>query len=464
MQKILLCYSVLSTFGGENLREHDLLSGSISKHLIRLALPSIGGMASFVVFNLTDTYFVSQLGTNALAAMGFTFPVVMIVGAISSGISMGAASLLSRAKGAGNHHLMERIATDGILLSLIFVILVSIIGLFTMDSVFTWLGADAEVLPLVKQYMTIWYGFVFVFVMPPVTDSCMRASGDMLRPFIVMLICAVFNIVLDPFLIHGYWIFPAMGIKGAALATMIARFLGMIATLSFAHFHHHLISFKYENKKELFDSWKGILKIGLPSTTVLLMPQLLRSVLTVLVSSAGGTAAVAAIAVGTRTESFVTMIPYGIGLALVPLVGQNWGAKKYERVHETRNKIIKFSIIYGLLVFSISIFLAKPVARIFTDDETVVKLAAQYLWIMIFGMTGLMITNWMSRIFTTLGRPKWTVLINVVGILVIVIPLAFLGRIVGNYIGILIGICLGQLIVGGWSVYLAKQKMNPDSY
>jgi len=445
------------------LRERDLLNGSITKHIIRLALPSIGGMASFVVFNLTDTYFVSQLGTNALAAMGFTFPVVLIVGAISNGISMGAASLLSRAKGAGNHHLMERIATDGILLSLIFVVMVSVVGLFTMDSVFTWLGADSEVLPLVKQYMSIWYGFVFVFVMPPVTDSCMRASGDMMRPFIVMMICAVVNIVLDPFLIHGYWIFPAMGIRGAALATMFSRFLGMIATLSFAHFHHKLISFKYESAKELLESWKGILRIGIPSTTVLLMPQLLRSVLTVLVSSAGGTIAVAAIAVGTRTESFVTMIPYGLGLALVPLAGQNWGAKKYDRVFETRHKIINFAIIYGLIVFAISIFFAKPVARIFTDDETVVKLAAQYLWIMIFGMMGLMITNWMSRIFTTIGRPRWTVLLNVAGILLVVIPLAYLGKAIGGYVGILAGICLGQLLVGGWSVYLAKKRMNPDS-
>jgi putative MATE family efflux protein len=446
------------------LKERNILEGSIFKHLVRLSLPSIGGMASFVVFNLTDTYFVSQLGTNALAAMGFTFPVVLIVGAFSNGISMGAASLLSRAKGAGDHHKMERIATDGILLSLIFVVLVSLVGLFTMDQVFTLLGADAEVLPLVKQYMTIWYAFVFVFVMPPVTDSCMRASGDMLRPFIVMMICAVFNIVLDPFLIHGYWIFPALGIKGAALATMISRFLGMIATLSFAHFHHRLISFKYESIKELFESWKGILRIGLPSTTVLLMPQLLRSILTTLVSSAGGTIAVAAIAVGTRTESFVTMIPYGIGLALVPLVGQNWGAGKFNRVYETRRLSIKFAIIYGLIVFAISLFFAKPVAQIFTDDEQVVRLAAYYLWIMIFGMIGLMITNWMSRMFTTIGRPRWTVLLNVAGILLVVIPLAYLGKLLGGYIGILAGICIGQLLVGGWSIYLAKRKMNPDSY
>lgn len=444
------------------MKQQDLLSGSITKHLIRLALPSIGGMFSFVIFNLTDTYFVSQLGTNALAAMGFTFPIVLIVGAISTGISMGAASLLSRAKGAGDHHKMERIATDGILLSLIFVILVSIIGLFTMDQVFKLLGAEPDVLPLVKQYMVIWYSFVFVFVMPPVTDSCMRASGDMLRPFIVMLICAVFNIILDPLLIHGYWIFPAMGIRGAALATMIARFLGMIATLSFAHFHHHLISFKYKSINEMFDSWKGILKIGIPSTTVMLMPQLLRSVLTNLVSSAGGTEAVAAIAVGTRTESFVTMIPYGIGLALVPLIGQNWGAGKFDRVFETRKIIIRFALIYGVFMFLVSLFTAKPVASIFTDDPNVIELSAIYLWIMIFGMTGLMTTNWMSRTFTTIGRPRWTVLLNVGGILLIVIPLAFLGRFIGGYVGILAGICIGQLIVGVLSVLLAYKKMSPS--
>ena len=80
------------------------------------------------------------------------------------------------------------------------------------------------------------------------------------------------NIILDPLLIHGYWIFPKMGIKGAAIATIISRACGMVATLSFAHFHHKLLSFKYESAKELIDSWKGILKIGLPSTTVQLMP------------------------------------------------------------------------------------------------------------------------------------------------------------------------------------------------
>ena len=444
------------------MKQRNLLEGNISHHLLRLALPSIAGMFSITIFNLTDTYFVSQLGTNALAAMGFTFPIVMLVGAISTGISMGAASLLSRAKGAGDFHLMQRIATDGILLSLLFVIGIGAIGLFTIDPVFRALGADSDTLPLVRQYMSIWYAFVIVAVTPPVCDSAMRASGDMMRPFMVMLIIAVMNIILDPLFIHGYWIFPKMGIRGAAVATILSRAFGMAATLSFAHFHHKLISFKYKSSKELFASWKGILNIGLPSTTVQLMPQLLRTIFTALVSSAAGAAAVAAIAVGQRVESFVTLIIFGLGVALVPLAGQNWGARKYDRVYETRKKAIIFAVIYCVIMFIISLPLAKPVSAIFTSDPEVIRYSAYYLWIMIIGLVGLTMTNWMSQLFTTIGRPLWTVVINIAGTLGILIPLAYIGRAVYGYIGILAGVSLGQIIVGVLSLLLAKHKMHPD--
>jgi putative MATE family efflux protein len=310
--------------------------------------------------------------------------------------------------------------------------------------------------------MFVWYAFVVVAVTPPVCDSAMRASGDMVRPFLVMLIIAIMNIVLDPLLIYGYWIFPQMGIQGAAVATIISRGFGMVATLSFAHFHHKLISFKYESAKELIASWKGILKIGLPSTTVQLMPQFLRTIFTALVSSAAGAAAVAAIAVGQRVESFVTLIIYGLGLSLVPLAGQNWGAGKYERVYETRRKALIFAVIYCVVVFLISLPLAKPVSSIFTDDPEVILYSAQYLWIMIVGLVGLTMTTWMSRMFTTIGRPLWTVIINVAGTLGVIVPLAYIGRAVYGYIGILTGVALGQIIVGLAAAILAKHKMRPD--
>ena len=112
-----------------------------------------------------------------------------------------------------------------------------------MDPLFRSLGAKEESLKLVKEYMTIWYMGAFVIVIPPVSDSSMRAMGDMIRPFFVMLTCAVMNVILDPILIFGYLGAPAMGVEGAALATIISRAFGMVLTLSFVHFHSPMLSY-----------------------------------------------------------------------------------------------------------------------------------------------------------------------------------------------------------------------------
>ena len=215
------------------MRNPDVTSGSLERHLVRLTVPTIGGMFAITVFNLTDTFFVSRLGTEPLAAMGFTFPVIMFIGSVSMGMALGAGSVLARAMGKGDHHLMNRIATDGILLSILTVLIVSTLGLLTMEPLFRFLGATEHTLPLVKDYMSIWYIGVVAFIMPPVGDSSMRALGDMKRPLIVMMVCAVFNVILDPILIFGLLGFPAMGIAGAALATILSRFAGMVTTLSF---------------------------------------------------------------------------------------------------------------------------------------------------------------------------------------------------------------------------------------
>ena len=329
-----------------------------------------------------------------------------------------------------------------------------------MDWVFTMLGADEATMPLVKQYMTIWYACIVVVVTPPVSDSCMRASGDMVRPFIVMLICAVFNIILDPLLIHGYWIFPKLGIQGAALATIISRSLGMVATLYFVSKHHKLINFKYANFKELYTSWKSILSMGLPSISNRLMPQILRTIMTNL-AAATGMAAVAALAVGTRVESFPNMITFGVGLSLIPLIGQNWGAKQYDRVYTVRKRAVQIAIGYGVFVFLMSLPLASLVIKVFTNDSEVIRLGSYYLWLMLLSSAGLSLTTWISQAFTIIGKPRFTLLINVFGIGLITIPLAYLGHRLYGYVGMLAGVSFGQIILGAISVILIFRFMKP---
>jgi len=437
----------------------NVLEGNIKSLMIRLALPSMGGMFAIIVFNLTDTFFVSRLGTDTLAAMGFTFPVVMIIGAFSGGISLGAGSVLARAMGSGDEHKMHRIATDGILLSVLFVIMISGVGLLTMQSLFVLMGAKGISLDLVTDYMTIWYAGAFVVVIPPVSDSSMRAMGDMVRPLFVMVLCAVTNFILDPILIFGMFGMPVMGIKGAALATVISRFIGMILTLSFVHFHYGLLDFKYKSPRELVESWGLILKIGIPNVVVRLLPQLLRAVMTKLAASVAGVVAVAAIAAGQRIESFATIVSMAVGVAIVPIIGQNYGAKKYDRVLEARHLMIRFSIVYGIVLLILVIPFGPMLSKIFSEDTEVIKLTTTYLRIILVGSIGLNQYNWLSESFNAVGKPSFSLLINGVGTVVILIPAIYIGVNIGGFMGMIALLAIGQLLVGGFAIILSRKYL-----
>ena len=145
----------------------SLTEGPISNQLVTLTLPMVGGIFAIVAFNLADTYYVGQLGTNQLAAMSFTFPVVMTLGSLALGLGVGASSIIARAIGEGDHSRVQRFTTNSLTLGVTAVVLLSAIGLMTIDPLFTALGAGPDVLPFVRQYMQIWY-FGMVFLVIPI--------------------------------------------------------------------------------------------------------------------------------------------------------------------------------------------------------------------------------------------------------------------------------------------------------
>ncbi len=425
----------------------DLTKGNIRKHIFDLTLPTLGGMIAFSLFNITDTYFVSKLGTDALAAMGFTFPVIMIAGAISTGTSIGAASLLSRAYGNKNKSKVQRIATDGILLSIILVTIVSLFGLLSMDVLFTFMGADEAIIPLIKSYMTIWYSSLIVVMMPPVSDGAMRAIGDTMRPFKIMLTCALLNIILDPILIFGWFGIPALGIKGAAIATVISRFVGMIGSLYFNHHIHNLIDWSLPKLKDMLLSWLEIIAIGIPSIGVVLLPQIIRVILTSLAAYTNGTGSVAAVAIGSRIGGFSLIIAMAIGSSIVPIVGQNFGSKNYKRVLETQKFLSKLAIITSLCIFIIMLMTSKYMITLFTNDLNVINLSFTYLLIVTLGSIGLNLYNFNSQVLNALGLSKKTFIINASGTLGIILPLMFIGA-QFSFVYMLIGLAVGQTILG----------------
>jgi len=434
----------------------DLTKGSIFRHLIDLALPTVGGMIAFALFNVTDTYFVGKLGTEALAAMGFTFPVVMVAGSISTGVSVGAMALLSRAYGRNDNKAMKRITTDGILLSIAIVAVLSTLGLVFMDDLFSLLGASNDTLPMISEYMTVWFAGLIVVMMPPVCDGSMRAVGDTMRPFKVMLTCAILNIILDPIFIFGYLGVPAFGIKGAAIATFISRFVGMILTLYFNHKYHGLISWKLPKLDDMLQSWTEIIKIAIPSMGVSLLPQFIRVALTTLTAGLGGTVFVAAVAIGSRIEGFALIIAIAVGSSIVPLVGQNYGAGEFERVRDTQKLLSKSALIIGGITFVSMVLLSTPLIGLFTKDQSLIEISRTYIMIVALGTSGLNLYNFNSQLLNAIGMPSKSFIINGIGTLLIIVPLMYIGSLF-SFEWMLGGLVAGQMIVGfGANIYVKR--------
>lgn len=426
---------------------------------MRLTLPSIGGMFAVMVFNLTDTWFVSRLGTEELAAMGFTFAVVMIIGALAIGFSTGSASIITRAIGAGNWALARRTTSDGLILTIVGTIAVSLLGYLTITPLFRLLGASGHVLELVRQYMQVWYlGAVFA-ILPPVSDGCLRSAGDMVRPVIVMCVTATLNFILDPIFIFGWGPFPAMGMAGAALATVISRAIAASASLLLLHYKLHLIDWGRPHISETFRSWKEIIRLGIPAALTQALNPLAQGFYIRLAAGIGGVQAVAAMASGTRIESIVFILSMAYSTAITPFVGHNYGANAHDRVQETRRISNRFAGLYGGLTFLLLIPFARLLSRLFSADPDVVRLSTLYLLIAAIGHIGVHISMWMSQLLNVIGRPLPVMIISLGRVFLFIIPLCLLGSHWFGFKGLVAGVALGNLCSGVLAYFVSRSQL-----
>ena len=428
-------------------QKNHLTEGPVVKKLFLLTVPMIFGMLSMVLFNLVDSFFVSRLGVEQLAAMGFTFPIVMLVASIALGFSVATASVVSNAIGKGKPHEIRRLTTDSLIISLFIVVICATLGLFTMDRVFRLLGADGRILFFVKQYMRIWYlGIAFV-VIPMVGNSVIRACGDTLLPSLIMVTSTIVNIILDPLLIFGLWIFPEMGLEGAAIATVIARAVGLVMSLLILHFKEKLIELTLPPMKEFIASVKQIFYIGIPSAASrILMPLTMAIVMRIVATF--GPVPVAAMGVAIKIEMFVFMLIMALSTALIPFVGQNFGAKNLDRVKEAVNISNIFSFAWGLAAFIVFLVFAGPLGRVFGKNAEVAQCIALYLWILpiSYGLRGSAFL--VSTVLNAVRKPIISIGLNLARMFLFYIPLAIIGSRMAGLPGLFVGMCLANFGAG----------------
>jgi putative MATE family efflux protein len=408
-----------------NQKSKFLVEGPVSVALIKLGWPMIFGIVAMLSIMLIDAYFIGQLGVEELAAISFTFPVSLTVASLAVGLGAGASSVIARAIGAGDFDRVKRLATDSLFLSIVLVIIVSIIGFLTIKPLFRLMGASDEILDLLYEYMVIWYASMPFLVVPMVANAMIRATGDALIPSLIMVSVSVVNAILDPILIFGLFGFPRMEIVGAAWAGFAARFVSMVLAMYVLIYREHLIEFTLHSWEIIKRSWSQVLSIAVPSAIGNAITPLSVAVVISFIASYG-TEAVAAFGVATRIETFAVIPLWALSAAIGPFSGQNWGAKKLERIKIGFYQGFGFSIVWAAILGVLFWLYAEPLAELFTHDAVVIKEIASYLHIVPLSLFGYGMIITASAAFNALGRADTGLYIFILRNLVLYIPLSWL--------------------------------------
>lgn len=426
----------------------NLTEGSLKRHLIRLTLPMTWGIFAIISFQLVDTYYVSLLGTTELAALSLTFPITMAVFSLFIGFQIAMASVGSRLIGSGEIETMRRVTTHSVLLVFVLGLFIAALGLIFHDAIFRLVGADDTTLPLVWDYMSIWFaGAIFVTV-PMVGNAAMRADGDSFTPAIVMTVVAVINIILDPILIFGLFGFPRMELQGAAMATIFANSCAMITGLYINYFRKKLLNSPFDLQLEKFkDSAKRLLFIALPAGLTNTIQPLVNAFIFAMLASYGEEA-IAAFGVATRIEAFSFAILMALATGMAPIIGQNWGAKKFGRVNQTLNMAITFNFLWSLGVAAVLFTFGHHIAGLFSDNPEIIRIMVLFFTIVPFSYAfGNLIMGWGSA-FNAMGMPGRSVLMIFVRMIVLLIPALYIGEHFFGIIGIFGAIAAVNVISG----------------
>jgi len=443
----------------QNEKQVNLLEDPVASTLKRMTIPMIYGMVLLMTFNLVDTFFVGLLGTQPLAAISFTFPVTFTVLSLTIGLGIGTSAVIAKFLGKKDADSAKSAATAALYLAAIIVACLSTVGYFITDPLFTLLGAQPSLLPLIHQYMDIWYVGSICLIGPMIGNAVLRASGDTKTPSIIMGSAGLINAVLDPIFIFGFGPVPAMGIQGAAIATLISWIFGLGFVLYILTKKHDLIHTSMIPMKELTSACRQILKIGLPAAGANMLTPIAAAIMTAIVATYGESA-VAAFGVGSRLESIACLIVLALSMTLPPFISQNFGAGQLQRVEDAYKVAIRFILAWQILIYILLALCASWIASVFTNEAEVAELIKLFIWILPlgYGLQGIVILT--NSSFNALHKPMIALALSVIRLFVCYLPLAYLGSLLFGLTGLFVGALVGNILMAMVSYrFFTKQFM-----
>ena len=403
--------------------ENKLGTMSIPKLLFQVSFPIVVSMFIQSMYNLVDSYYIGKINEDAFTAISIAFPIQNIMLGIAVGTGVGMNSLISRYLGEKNYEKSNRTAETGLSLAIIYGIILLILSRFLPRPFLSAQTTDENIIAYGIDYLEIVMGFSMGVFIQIFLERTLQSTGRSIFTMLTQLIGAVLNIILDPIFIFGYFGLPAMGVKGAAIATVMGQIIGAL----FGCFFEYKFNEEITIKKPVLDLEivKGIYVVGVPSMITITIQSFTIYVLNKMLSAIS-TSAIAALGAYFKVQSFVFMPIFGVNNGLVPIVAYNYGAKNKDRIIKTIK--LAFITVTFMMIFVSAIIMIFPreILGIFSASEKMLEIGIPMLRIcaLSYIFAGISIVG--TAVFQSFGNGTLALFDSILRQIIVLLPVAYI--------------------------------------
>lgn len=409
----------------ESQKQEFMKTKPILPLLLSMAVPMMLSMLIQSLYNIVDSIFVSRLGTDALTAVSLVYPLQNVIVSVAVGIGVGISSVISRHLGAGNRWAADQAATLGMALSVFHSLLFVLVGLFATVPFLKLFTEDPEILDMASQYGTIVLCFSFGSLLQISMEKIFQATGNMIPTMFLLGSGCIINIILDPILIFGWFGIPALGVSGAAIATVIGQ-IG--AFLLYIPVYRRLDIGVTISRSHLSLNWsiiRQIYAVGIPSSVMTTLPSVLISVLNGILMGISDVY-VAVLGIYYKLQTFIYMPANGIIQGLCPIVGYNYGAHETKRMFQAIRISLLLTALLMALGMGAALLLPEQILALFDADASLMESGTTALRIISLGFLVSTFSIVYSGTFEALGKGKESLIISLLRQFIITILISWI--------------------------------------
>ncbi len=448
-----------NTSSKEHIKENKMGSMNIKRLILTMSAPIVVSMMVQSLYNVVDSIFVAQISEEAITAVSMAFPFQQLMMSVGIGTAIGVNSLLARNLGAKQFSQVNKIANNGLLLAFLSFIAFFMMGLLLSDKLITIQTDNQEIISHGPVYLRICLmGSLGIFT-HLMFERLLQATGKTMYTMIAQISGALMNIILDPIMIFGWFGMPAMGLAGAALATVISQYIGALVVAYLCIRKEKDIDIGFRYMKPDFKIIRDIYAVGIPSIIMISISSVTIFSMNQILAKFSITA-VALLGIYFKLQSFIFMPVFGLNNGIIPIVGYNYGAGNKERMRETIFLGMRYAVTIMLIGTLIMMVFPDKLLGMFNASDQMMDIGRVAFRIICISFPFAAISIISIGVFQAIGKGTLSMIISIIRQLVVLVPLAYLFSLTGNLSMVWWSVIIAELVAVSICVRNIRKIIN----